>query len=105
MKESQCPGANPVILMRKHGAIINLCTNSDLFPLPRIDDLLDKFSKPRYFTILNVAARYRQICMKMSGENRMLYFIKHNNDMHAFAAVQKLAIGCLAFELYIKIKI
>ena len=35
----------------------------------------------------------------------MLYFIKHNNDMHAFAAVQKLAIGCLAFELYIKIKI
>ena len=35
--ESQCPGANPVILMRRHGAVINLCTNSDLFPLPRID--------------------------------------------------------------------
>ena len=27
------------------------------------------------------------------------YFTKHKNDMHAPAALQRLAIGCLVFEL------
>ena len=29
----------------------------------------------------------------------LLYFIKYKNDMHALAALQKLAEGCLVSEL------
>ena len=29
----------------------------------------------------------------------LLYFIKYKNDIHAPAALQKLAEGCLVFEL------
>ena len=32
--------------------------------------------------------------------NNLLYFVKHKNDMNVPAALQKLATGCLIFELY-----
>ena len=33
-------------------------TKADLFPLPKIDDLLDKLGKAKYFSTLDVAAGY-----------------------------------------------
>ena len=40
---------------------LNKVTIHDRYPLPRIDDLLDKLGQSRYFTLLDLASRYWQI--------------------------------------------
>ena len=55
---STSPWASPVVLVRKkYGSLrfcidfrkLNAITKPDVFPLPRIDDLLDQLGKSRYF--------------------------------------------------------
>ena len=36
----------------------------DRYPLPRIDDLIDRLGRARYFTTLDFASGYHQIAMK-----------------------------------------
>lgn len=40
---------------------LNSVTKTDTSPIPRIDDLLDQLGKSRYFTTLDLAARYWQV--------------------------------------------
>ena len=42
---------------------LNSVTKADTFPLPRIDDLLDQLGAARYFSTLDLASGYWQICM------------------------------------------
>ena len=37
---------------------LNSVTKADVFPLPKIDDLLDKLGAAKYFTILDLTAGY-----------------------------------------------
>ena len=40
---------------------LNRQTKKDVYPLPRIDDLLDKLSRARYLSAIDLASGYHQI--------------------------------------------
>ena len=64
---SSSPWASPVVLVRKKDGSLRFCvdywnlnsvTKSDIFPLPRVDDLLDQLSKSKFFSTLDLASGY-----------------------------------------------
>ena len=70
IQPSSSPWASAIVLVRKKDGGLRICadyrqlnsvTKLDTFPLPRIDDLLDQLGSAKYFTTLDLAARYWQI--------------------------------------------
>ena len=70
IQPSSSPWASAIMLVRKKDGTLRICvdyrqlnsvTKLDIFPLPRIDDLLDQLGKAKYFTTLDLAAGYWQI--------------------------------------------
>ena len=62
IQPSKSSWVSPVVLVRKRDSSLRFCvdyralnsiTKPDVFPLPRIDDLLDKLGKTKYFTTLH----------------------------------------------------
>ena len=44
--------------------MFNLQTKKDKYPIPRINELLDKLGRSEYFTKLDLVSGYHQIAMK-----------------------------------------
>lgn len=70
IRESNSSFASPIILTKKKDGSHRLCvdfrslnriTLKDRYPLPRIDDQLDRLGKHRYFTSLDMASGFHQI--------------------------------------------
>ncbi|CAG8800349.1 12058_t:CDS:1, partial [Dentiscutata erythropus] len=70
IRESQSPWSSPVVVVPKKGGKLRLCidyrklnavTKKDSYPLPRVDDLLETFSKARWFSSLDLLSGYWQL--------------------------------------------
>lgn len=72
IEESTSPWASPVVLVPKPDGSIRFCTDfrrlntvtiSDAFPMPRVDDLIDKVGHAKYLTKLDLSRGYWQVPM------------------------------------------
>ena len=72
IEESNSPWASPVVLIPKADGSIRFCidyrrvndvTLPDAFPLPRVEDLIDKIGQSRYLTKIDLSRGYWQVPM------------------------------------------
>ena len=70
IEESFSPWASPVVMVPKADSTLRLCTDfrkvnsvtiADPFPLPRVEDLLDRIGKAKYLTKLDMTRGYWQV--------------------------------------------
>ena len=70
IEESTSPGASPIVMVPKADGTLRLCTDfrkvnnctvPDPFPLPRIEDLIDRVEKGKYLTKLDMTREYWQV--------------------------------------------
>ena len=82
---SKSPWSSPVVLVRKRDGTLRFCvdyrvlnsgTKPDLFPLPRINDLLYQLGKSKCFTTLDLASGYWQIKVHENSQEKTA-FITH----------------------------
>ena len=81
IKPSESSWASPVVLVRKRVGTLRFCvdyralnsvTKPDVFPLPRINDLLDQLGKSRHFTMLDLKSGYWQIKIQADSQEKLL---------------------------------
>lgn len=67
VRPSVSPYGHPILFVRKKTGELRMCidfrslnanTVADKYPLPRISDLLDKLSRARYFSSIDLSAAY-----------------------------------------------
>ena len=82
IEESQSPWASPVLLVPKKDGTRRFCTDfrqlnavtkSDVFPLPRIDDILDKLGGCQFFSSIDLKHAFWQIPMKESDKAKTAF--------------------------------
>ena len=85
VKPSESPWGSPVVLVRKRDGSLRFCvdyrqlnsvTKPDLFPLPRINDLLDQLGKSKYFSTLDLKSGYWQIKVNADSQEKTA-FVTH----------------------------
>jgi Reverse transcriptase (RNA-dependent DNA polymerase)/RNase H-like domain found in reverse transcriptase len=82
IRESYSPWASPVTLAGKKSGNYRFCidyrklnkvTKSDAYPLPRIDELLERYETARWFTSLDLAAGYHQVEMEEEDKEKTAF--------------------------------
>ena len=82
IRKSWSPWSSPVTLAGKKSGNYRFCidyrklnnvTKSDAYPLPRIDELLEKYRTARWFTSLDLAAGYHQVEMAEEDKEKTAF--------------------------------
>ncbi len=84
IEESQSPWSAPVVLVRKKDGTHRFCvdyrrlnavTIKDSYPLPRVDDTLDRLSGAQMFSTIDLTAGYRQIPLNPADKEKTEFSI------------------------------
>ena len=82
IQDSDSPWACPIVLVRKKDGTLRFCcdwrklnavTRKDAMPLPRIDDMIDRLSKAKYFTKLDFTSGYYQVKLAESAREKTAF--------------------------------
>ena len=82
---SKSPLSLPVVLVKKKNGKLHLCidyqklnkiTKRDVYPLPRIDEILDTLKGAKQFSTLDLASGYWQIEMKSEDHEKTAFITK-----------------------------
>ena len=82
VRPSRSPWSSPVVLVAKKDGTTRFCvdyrklnkvTKKDSYPLPRIDDTLDKMKGKRYYTTLDLASGYWQVEIEESDKEKTAF--------------------------------
>ena len=81
---SQSPWHSPVVIVRKKGNDIRLCvdyrflnsvTKDDAFPLPVIDELLNKVTNAQLFSTLDLKSGYHQVAVDKESQEKTAFSV------------------------------
>ena len=82
IRESYSPWASPVTLARKKNNNYRFCidyrklnsvTKTDAYPLPRIDELLEKYQIAKWFTSMDLASGFHQVEMAEEDKEKTAF--------------------------------
>lgn len=94
IEESTSPWCSPIVLVKKKDGSFRFCidlravnavTQNVCHPLPRTDDALDSLAGATYFSTLDMASGYWQVCL--SREDRPKTAFSTGKGLHQFRAM------------------
>lgn len=82
IRPSVSPYGHPILFARKKDGGLRMCvdyrslnknTRLDRYPIPRVDDILDRMAGARYFSKIDLASGYHQVAIEPGHEHRTAF--------------------------------
>ena len=86
VKPSHSPWVSPIVLVPKKDGSLRFCVNfrhlnsltrKDVYPLPRVEDMLDTLGEAKYFTSLDLASGYWQVELDQDARAKSAFTTHH----------------------------